>query len=202
MKKLLFTCFLVLVTTVGFSQDWILEWYKSRNRQFLTNEISQKVNQGWLPVGIEVAPDPTGQVISLFVLYINDQSLGITAWYLNTYTSDNALEKGINVMGQEDYVPKEVAYYDGIYYVLFLRFENTATAWTLQNTVYSNQGLSSTINKYDAMGYLPFGYTLVNGSLNLLFVEILLNSTISWQVEVYNSISQMKRGINKDILIN
>jgi len=146
-----------------FSQDWVMEWYKSGNKQFLTNEISQKVNQGWLPVGIEVAPDPTGQVVSLHVLYIDDQSLGITAWYIDTYSSDNALEKGINVMGQEGYVPKEVAYYEGIYYVLFLRFENTATAWTLQNTVYSNQGLSSTINRYDAMGYIPFGYTLVNG---------------------------------------
>ena len=163
MKKILFTILLVSATMLVFSQDWVMEWYKSGNKQFLTNEISQKVNQGWLPVGIEVAPDPTGQVVSLHVLYIDDQSLGITAWYIDTYSSDNALEKGINVMGQEGYDPKEVAYYEGIYYVLFLRFENTATAWTLQNTVYSNQGLSSTINRYDAMGYIPFGYTLVNG---------------------------------------
>lgn len=143
-----------------------------------------------------MAPDPNGQIVSLYVLYIQDQSLGITAWYLNTYTSDIALENGINAMGKENFVPKEVAYYDGTYYVLFLKFRNTATAWTIQNTVNSNQGLSSTINKYDAMGYVPFGYTLVKGALSILFVKIPLNTTAAWNVQVYHGLTDMKRGIS------
>lgn len=195
MKKSIITLLMVLTSTLSFSQDWVLEWYKSGDRTFLSSEITQKVNQGYLPVGIEVAPDPNGQIVSLYVLYINDQTLGITAWYLNTYTTDAALESGINAMGQQDFVPKEVAYYDGTYYVLFLKFKNKATAWTIQKAVYSNQGLSSTINKYDAMGYVPFGYTLVRGGLNLLFVKIQLNSTMAWNVQVYNGITEMKNGI-------
>ncbi len=195
MKKLFFTLVIVLSSTLLFSQNWVLEWYKSGNTNFLSNEITKKVNQGYLPVGIEVAPDPNGQVVSLYVLYINDQTLGITAWYLNTYTSDIALENGITAMGKENFVPKEIGYYDGIYYVLFLKFQNSATAWTIQNAVYSNQGLSSTINKYDAMGYVPFGYTLVRGALNLLFVKIPLNSTMAWNVQVYNGLTEMRSGI-------
>jgi len=99
-------------------------------------------------------------------------------------------------MGQEGFVPKEIAYYDGTYYVLFLKFANAASAWTIQNAVYSNQGISSTINRYDAQGYVPFGFTLNRGTLNLLFVKIPLNSLSAWKVEVYNGLTDMKQGIS------
>jgi|GEM_PF-955998 len=196
MRKLFLTLAIIFSTSLLFSQNWILDWYKTGDRDFLSNEITKKANQGYLPVGIEVAPDPNGQIVSLYVLYINDQTLGITAWYLNTYTNDVALENGINAMGKENFVPKEVAYYRGTYYVLFLKFRNSASAWTIQNAVYSNQGLSSTINKYDAMGYVPFGYTLVKGALSLLFVKIPLNTSAAWNVQVYNGLNEMKRGIS------
>jgi len=191
--------FLLIVAAIlslhTFSQNWVLEWYKTGNKAFLSSQITSKANQGYLPVGIEVAPDPDGTVVSLYVLYIFDQSLGITAWYLDTYTSELSLESGINSMGRQDYVPKEIAYYDGTYYVLYLRFSNAATAWTIQNAVYSNQGLSGTISRYDAQGYVPFGYTLARGSLKLLFVKIPLNTLTGWTVEVYKGLYATRQGI-------
>jgi hypothetical protein len=197
MKRIIIVFLFAIIATFGYSQDWVLEWYKSGNTNFLTREISQKVNQGYLPVGIEVAPDPSGQIVSLYVLYINDQSLGITAWEIELYNNDFALENGINAMGQLGYVPKEIAEYDGTYYVLFLQFQSAASAWTIQNATYSNQGLTSIINKYQAMGYVPFGYTLNKNLLNLLFVEIPLQSLTVWEVEVYNGLANTKSGITR-----
>ena len=197
MKRILLTLLFVISCTFLFSQDWLLEWYKSGNTNFLRNQISRKVNQGYLPVGIEVAPDPNGQVVSLYVLYINDQTLGITAWQLETYNSDPEIERGISAMDRKGFTPKEIAYYDGIYYVMFLKFPNAASAWTIQNAVYSNQGLLNTINKYDAQGYVPFGMTLNRGNLNLLFLKIPLNSLSAWKVEVYNGLQAMKQGITQ-----
>ncbi|GAK53783.1 hypothetical protein U14_05057 [Candidatus Moduliflexus flocculans] len=155
-------------------------------------EVTDYANQGYVPLGISY--DNT----ELYILYVMDSSLGMTAWQLDWYEDAEELQKRITSRMNNGYVPTGIAYAGDVFYVLYIKAKNSATAWRLEPSDADLDSVQAAIQPYIDNGYVPCDITEHEGQYWTLLLLINNTQIKSWRLQTYK-VGTHADYINKNI---
>ncbi len=147
---------------------WVLEDYEM-NSDTRDDEIQERIDQGYLPVGIETTDDDD----TLWVLYIHSDSLPFDQFLIAEYGGVQELEDQMGSMINQGWVPVDIArYQDGMLAFYINTDVVTIGDWGLTATVGRTEMIEETYREGTEAGYSPWGLTADDtGTLWFLFLE-------------------------------
>lgn len=192
MKK---TLFIILALTLLFSTtsfaaitEWRVSWTPAE-KQKLHDNISQHMNQQWIPVGL------SGRNNQIFILYVKNpnNTLGIRRWSLNWYKNINALRAGLTTRLNNGYLPMGMTYYRNMVWVFYVQGRIRSSGWKIVNAEPNAVELRSKINGLIEMGYFPVDITIVDGQFVILAINDPSARNMTWIIKKHSNKTNLFR---------
>lgn len=196
--------FMIGATPQTFSQDdtteqreqpaWAFAEHSFTNEQLRT-EISQFLQNGYVPVGMESEPDGT-----LRVLYALNTWFDISNWAIQELSRDN-LNAEMTAVLQEGWLPMAMSATDDGLQVLFIETDVELDAWQIAVGPLSVDSALATLESWRNRGYTPWALTLSpDDEVWYLFLE---TDAVPNRAALFNGFenaqSAITEGINADI---
>ncbi|MFP4067004.1 MAG: hypothetical protein ACLFS5_05825 [Spirochaetaceae bacterium] len=162
----------------------------------LKKEISQFLQNGYVPVGMESEPDGT-----LHVLYALNTWFEFTNWAIQEFTELDKLNEEMTGVIQEGWLPMAMSATDDGLQVLFIETDFEISGWQIAVGPLSVDSALVTLESWQEDGYTPWAITLSpDDEVWYLFLEqedvpnkaVLFNG-------YENSETAISDGINEDI---
>lgn len=159
-------------------------------------EISQFLQSGYVPVGMESEPDGT-----LRVLYALNTWFEFSNWAIQEFTNLENLNAEMTAVLQEGWLPMAMSATDDGLQVLFIETEVELDAWQIATGPLSVDSALATLESWRNDGYTPWALTLTpDDEVWYLFLETdaVPNRAVLFN-GFENSQAAITEGINSDI---
>ena len=159
-------------------------------------EISQFLQNGYVPVGMESEPDGT-----LRVLYALNTWFDFSNWAIQEFTNLDNLNAEMTTVLQEGWLPMAMSATDAGLQVLFIETDVQLDAWQIATGPLSVDSALATLESWRNDGYTPWALTLSpDDEVWYLFLETdaVPNRAVLFN-GFENSQSAITEGINSDI---
>ena len=162
----------------------------------LRQEISQFLQSGYVPVGMESEPDGT-----LRVLYALNTWFEFSNWAIQEFTNLDNLNAEMTTVLQEGWLPMAMSATDDGLQVLFIETDVQLDAWQIATGPLSVDSALATLESWRNDGYTPWALTLTpDDEVWYLFLETdaVPNRAVLFN-GFENSQAAITDGINSDI---
>ena len=159
-------------------------------------EISQFLQNGYVPVGMESEPDGT-----LRVLYALNTWFEFSNWAIQEFTNLENLNAEMTTVLQEGWLPMAMSATDDGLQVLFIETDVELDAWQIATGPLSVDSALATLESWRNDGYTPWALTLTpDDEVWYLFLETdaVPNRAVLFN-GFENSQAAITEGINSDI---
>ena len=146
---------------------WVIEEYDVRG-EARDEAIQDKIDEGYLPVGMEVAADE-----ELWLLYIHSDSLPFDQFIIAEYADTEELEAEMETMTDTGWVPVDLARYQDGMLVFYINTDAVVIGdWGLSMTVGVTEAIEETYREAAEAGYSAWGLTSDDsGSIWFMFLQ-------------------------------
>lgn len=197
--------FMIAATPQTFSQDgtteereqpaWAFAEHSFTNEQLRT-EISQFLQNGYVPVGMESEADGT-----LRVLYALNTWFEFSNWAIQEFTDLENLNAEMTAVLQEGWLPMAMSATDDGLQVLFIETDVELDAWQIAVGPLSVDSALATLESWRNDGYTPWALTLSpDDEVWYLFLQ---TDVVPNRAALFNGFenaqSAITEGINSDI---
>lgn len=201
---------LMLAATTAFTQDTESDQSNQREREQpawafaehsftdedLRVEISQFLQNGYVPVGMESEPDGT-----LRILYALNTWFEFSNWAIQEFTNLDNLNAEMTAVLQEGWLPMAMSATDDGLQVLFIETDVELDAWQIATGPLSVDSALATLESWRNDGYTPWAITLApDDEVWYLFLE---TDAVPNRAVLFNGYENTEEaiteGINSDI---
>ena len=159
-------------------------------------EISQFLQNGYVPVGMESEPDGT-----LRVLYALNTWFDFSNWAIQEFTNLDNLNAEMTTVLQEGWLPMAMSATDDGLQVLFIETDVQLDAWQIATGPLSVDSALATLESWRNDGYTPWALTLTpDDEVWYLFLQ---TDAVPNRAALFNgfenSQAAITQGINSDI---
>ncbi len=162
----------------------------------LRQEISQFLQSGYVPVGMESEPDGTVRI-----LYALNTWFEFSNWAIQEFTNLDNLNAEMTTVLQEGWLPMAMSATDDGLQVLFIETDVELDAWQIATGPLSVDSALATLESWRNDGYTPWALTLTpDDEVWYLFLETdaVPNRAVLFN-GFENSQAAITEGINSDI---
>jgi hypothetical protein len=196
MKKVSFLGVLIvaaiLAVQVGAQEvSWEIGQH-STDLDALKQEISGYTENGYIPLGI--AYNGT----ELYILYVDKPDLGMEAWSIEQYDTQDTWQSSITGKMKQGYLPTGITSISDSLYVLYVKMTKPATEYQLVPSGGDVKSVKKTIQPYLNKGYIPTGIAFYKNEYWTLLVLSPDLKITNWKIETY-PVGEQEAAINANL---
>lgn len=156
---------IIALPIIAESPSWVLGMY-DYNVMELQRDIKSTIDEGYVPVGLELAEDG-----SVFVLYSFIPSIEVYNWRLHNFRSLEELEDEFSEYLRAGWLPMGFSVSRFGVYVIFIETDNQADGWGAAESQPAMLEITRTMEEYRGSGYQLMGMSEFEDTNWFLYVR-------------------------------